>query len=419
LEEGEVVDINDGDVAVFDEASVSVSDSPKHSISLMQHSLDNTDSCPDSFQSIQNTTRKSLNNSGILHTCKQCLKVFRTAEELEIHSLCHTRRVSSDSSSQSSNPDVGRKREFTKTFKIGKKVESAKGSETVRKVDLKVIPGMNNETSLLKQTLLQNRECTEVKSRKRSPSLDISMDDIKIKKRVGSSAETISNTGSRRKSSKPRKIARNEEDNDVFDQDQKDVNIYASDNCFQVLQTLSELQEHRNNHDVEEEAYGGSVNNTKPFTCLFCEKDFSLRSSLSRHFNACHGVDPSDVMDISKYQRTPQKKQETCSLTITGNSQSTAKKFDGQQKSVLSHKSSNRNTVEDVIEIDDGDKLLTEEPPESQSCFMCEVCTREFGDRASLWLHLRYTHKEYAAYACGICLKICENNTHQIGRAHV
>lgn len=427
LEEGEIVDINDGDVAVIDDASLNVADSPKHGTSLMQHSIDNKNSysvtagnfqklAGNFHQSVQNTTRKSLNSSGILHTCKQCVKVFRTEEELERHSQCHKRRVSSDSSSQSSNPDVGRKSEFTKSFKIGKKPESTKGSETVRKVDLKAIPGMNNETSLLKQTLLQNRECTEIKSRKRSPSLDVSMDDIKIKKRVGSSAETSSNSGSRRKSSKPRKIARNEEENEDFDQDKKGVNIYACDNCSQVFQSLSELQEHRNNHDVEEETYGGSVSNTKPFTCLLCEKDFTLRSSLSRHLNACHGIDPSDVMDISKYQRTSQKKLDTCSLAITGNSQSTPRKFDGQQKSVLSQKSSNQNTVKDVIEIDDddgdnGDDTLLTERPETQSCFMCEVCAREFGDRASLWLHLRYTHKEYAAYACGICLKICENNT--------
>jgi Pyruvate/2-oxoacid:ferredoxin oxidoreductase delta subunit len=35
---------------------------------------------------------------------------------------------------------------------------------------------------------------------------------------------------------------------------------------------------------------------------------------------------------------------------------------------------------------------------------------RDFSDRASLWLHIRATHKELAAFACGICLKICSDN---------
>jgi len=420
LEEGEIVDVNDGDTAVIDNTPICITSSLKHSTSLTtQHSVANrktipaiTDNCQKSasnFKTTQTATRgSSLNNSGVLHTCMQCLKVFKTEGELERHSQCHARRVSSDSTSQISNSDVGKKSEFTKSFEVRKKFESVKGSETFRKVDLKAVPGMNNETSLLKQTLLQNREPTEIRSRKRSPSLDIDTDDIKIKKRVGSSAETRSNSGSRRKSSKPRKIARNEEENEDFDQNGKDLNSYACDNCSQIFHTLSELQEHSNTHD-EEETDLGSLSNTKPFTCLLCEKDFSLRTSLSRHFNACHGIDPSEVMDISRYQRTSQKKQDAFTLTATGNGHSTSKKFDGQQKISLNQRSGSQNTVEDVIEIDD--TLLTERPSEAQSSFICEICTREFGDRASLWLHLRYTHKEYAAYACGICLQICENNT--------
>lgn len=423
LEEGEIVDINDGDVGVIDNTSASVTDSLKHSTSLTtQHSADNRNSYSanaDSFQksagnfkSTQSATSKSsLNNPGALHTCVKCLKVFKTGGELERHSLLHS-RVSSDITVRGLNTYIGKKSEFTKSFKIGKKSETSKGSETLRNTDLKAIRGTSNETSLLKQTLLQNRECTEIRSMKRSPSLDASADDVKIKKRVGLSTEMGSNSGSRRKNSKPRKIARNEEDSE--DSDQAALNIYTCNSCSQVFHTPSELQDHRDTHDVGEETKIGHGSNTKPYTCLLCEKDFSLRASLSRHFNACHGIDPSEVMDISRYQRTPQKKQEICTFVPTGSSHSMSKKLDGQQKSGVGQMSGNQNTrEEDVIEVDDSedDTLPVEKMCAAQTGFSCEVCTREFGDRASLWLHLRYTHKEFAAYACGICLKICENNT--------
>lgn len=403
LEEGEIVDVNYSDAAVVNSTD-SLKQSSKRSSPTTE---DNFQKSAGNLKSTQNVTRKtSVSNSGILHTCMQCLKVFKTEGELERHSVCHISRGSSENANQNPNPEAGKKSE------IGKKSEFTKGSETVRKVDLKAIPGINNETSLLKQTLLQNRESAEIRSRKRSPSLDAGTDDVKVKKRVGSSAEMRSNSGSRRKSSKPRKIARNEEDNEDFDQDGRDLNTYACDNCSQIFHTLSELQGHRSTHDIEEHTEAENVSNTKPFTCLLCEKDFSLRTSLSRHFNACHGIDPSEVMDISKYQRIPQKKQDTSTLAITESGQSTSRKFDGQQKLGLQRSSSRSSVDKEVAELDeDDDTLLPEKPSESQSSFMCEVCTREFGDRASLWLHLRYTHKECAAYACGICLQICENNT--------
>jgi len=226
--------------------------------------------------------------------------------------------------------------------------------ETLRKMDLKAIRGTSNETSLLKQTLLQNRECTDIRSTKRSPSLDAITDDVKIKKRIVLSTEIGSNSGSRRKNSKPRKIARNEEDSE--DSDQVALNIYTCNNCSQVFNTPSELQDHRDTHDVAEETKIGHGSNTKPYTCLLCEKDFSLRTSLSRHFNACHGIDPSEVMDIARYQRTPQKKQEICTFVPTGSSHSMSKELDGQQKNNVSQMPGNQNTrEEDVIEVDDSE----------------------------------------------------------------
>lgn len=47
---------------------------------------------------------------------------------------------------------------------------------------------------------------------------------------------------------------------------------------------------------------------------------------------------------------------------------------------------------------------------ESETVFCCEVCIREFNDRASLWLHMLYSHREEASTACGICLRVCSDN---------
>lgn len=62
--------------------------------------------------------------------------------------------------------------------------------------------------------------------------------------------------------------------------------------------------------------------------------------------------------------------------------------------------------------LDNDDKdLKNNENVEIETVFICEICTRDFNDRASLWLHMRATHKELAAFACGVCLKICADNT--------
>lgn len=63
------------------------------------------------------------------------------------------------------------------------------------------------------------------------------------------------------------------------------------------------------------------------------------------------------------------------------------------------------------MENDEKDIKNHENMIEIETVFVCEICTRDFNDRASLWLHIRATHKEFAAFACGVCLKICADNT--------
>ena len=53
--------------------------------------------------------------------------------------------------------------------------------------------------------------------------------------------------------------------------------------------TVDELRQHEKIHDAE-----------KPFVCILCQKDFSLKSSLSRHIVASHGVDPTPLIESDK-----------------------------------------------------------------------------------------------------------------------
>lgn len=62
------------------------------------------------------------------------------------------------------------------------------------------------------------------------------------------------------------------------------------------------------------------------------------------------------------------------------------------------------------LENDDKDYKNNHENIEIETVFVCEICKRDFSDRASLWLHIRAVHKEYAAFTCGVCLKICCDN---------
>lgn len=66
--------------------------------------------------------------------------------------------------------------------------------------------------------------------------------------------------------------------------------------------------------------------------------------------------------------------------------------------------------MQNNIVFDDKDLKTNDDNVEIETVFICEVCSRDFSDRASLWLHIRATHKDLAAFACGVCLKICSDN---------
>ncbi|CAH0383549.1 unnamed protein product [Bemisia tabaci] len=99
--------------------------------------------------------------------------------------------------------------------------------------------------------------------------------------------------------------------------------------------------------------------NKESLTCLLCEKTFTKRPLLNKHMRAVHGIDTSAVT-VGKIP-----------------------------------KSMNDEDIENMME--------------AETVFCCEICTREFNDRPSMWLHMLHAHRQAAGLACGLCLKICND----------
>lgn len=107
----------------------------------------------------------------------------------------------------------------------------------------------------------------------------------------------------------------------------------------------------------------------KTHSCLLCEKNFTERSVLNHHFSTVHGIEP--------YEMVPQASSSAQPLSAADPK---------------------------------NDDEFAESMMEEETIIYCEVCRREFQDRASLWLHMVHAHREEASVSCGICLKICCDN---------
>ena len=166
-----------------------------------------------------------------------------------------------------------------------------------------------------------------------------------------------------------------------------DAKRWYCESCPQNFKTVDELKEHEITHDAE-----------RPFICVLCEKDFALKSSLSRHFTTVHGVDPGPIVDSDKCLKKTVLEQSWCKKLLKSGTKKNAR-----EPSLSSDDA--ESTHGNMIEI--------------ETVFVCEICTRDFNDRASLWLHIRATHKEFAAFACGICLKICSDNAQLLNHVNM
>ncbi|KAF7988308.1 hypothetical protein HCN44_000881 [Aphidius gifuensis] len=141
----------------------------------------------------------------------------------------------------------------------------------------------------------------------------------------------------------------------------------------------------------------------KPYICTLCKKDFVVKSSLSRHILSSHGIDPSPFIENDKCL-----KKLLLMPTATNNN---IKSEPLEINSINQEDENDENDDEEEQQQQQhDDETINDNHIEIETVFVCEICTRDFNDRASLWLHIRATHKEYAAFACGICLKICSDN---------
>ncbi|XP_050590361.1 zinc finger protein Xfin-like isoform X3 [Bombus affinis] len=166
------------------------------------------------------------------------------------------------------------------------------------------------------------------------------------------------------------------------------------ESCPQCFTSVNDLKEHEATHDAD-----------KPFICILCKKDFFLKSSLSRHIQTLHGVDPCPMVESDKCLKKIVSHNWNESMDLDSYEGKTSSEFPLSPDTNAENEDDHESGQENLIEI--------------ETVFVCEICTRDFNDRASLWLHIRATHKEFAAFACGVCLKICADNTQLLNHVNM
>ncbi|XP_033188969.1 uncharacterized protein LOC117156231 [Bombus vancouverensis nearcticus] len=166
------------------------------------------------------------------------------------------------------------------------------------------------------------------------------------------------------------------------------------ESCPQCFTSINDLKEHEATHDAD-----------KPFICILCKKDFFLKSSLSRHIQTLHGVDPCPMVESDKCLKKIVSHNWNESMDLDSYEGKTSSEFPLSPDTNAENEDDHESGQENLIEI--------------ETVFVCEICTRDFNDRASLWLHIRATHKEFAAFACGVCLKICADNTQLLNHVNM
>ncbi|XP_063231960.1 zinc finger protein 91-like [Bacillus rossius redtenbacheri] len=365
------------------------------------------DSDSNSWDTSRVQTRRRLNHSP-MHDCKLCGQTFVSWSQLNVHKRSHTRDLDDAPESGPFSCDLccksyalpkhlwthvstAHRGDPAVTCPLCRRVcmnrarleehrcsHRDEGAEPRRHMQAMLNTLLSRrsssqqcaEVSLLKQTLLRSR-WDSAEGSSQGP-------DLPSGKRPAEAASDA-HSGSRRKNSCPRKISRERAVSTCEDAAEA-VEQFVCDVCSVVFETAQLLADHKVVHKIAEETAPVVTVKERPFTCLLCEKSFTLRQSLSRHLLSCHGIDPQDVMSTLK--KTPE-----------------AKKY--------SFPNTDDSAAFDVA------MLMKRESTEEQSnknFFSCEVCIREFNDRSSLWLHMLYAHKDQAMYACGVCLKVCANN---------
>ncbi|XP_071869636.1 uncharacterized protein isoform X3 [Bombus fervidus] len=187
---------------------------------------------------------------------------------------------------------------------------------------------------------------------------------------------------------KPKKLPRTEHT------DFQHTKKWYCESCPQCFTSVNDLKEHEATHDAD-----------KPFICLLCKKDFFLKSSLSRHIQTLHGVDPCPMVESDKCLKKIVSHNWNESMDVDSYEGKTSSEFPLSPDTNAENEDDHESGQENLIEI--------------ETVFVCEICTRDFNDRASLWLHIRATHKEFAAFACGVCLKICADNTQLLNHVNM
>ncbi|KAI5702089.1 hypothetical protein M8J75_016483 [Diaphorina citri] len=150
----------------------------------------------------------------------------------------------------------------------------------------------------------------------------------------------------------------------------------------------------------------GSSNSGGAKGCMLCTQRFPNVDQLNAHIQSEHGIDPTQlgITPISpepKPSRPSTPKDSTPSTSGAPSGGMPALHLASPSAIQARHLTSPNSGAT-------GNAMMG--GSDFDSVFACEICTREFGDRASLWLHMVHGHKEEAALSCGNCLKVFRDN---------
>ncbi|KAL1131114.1 hypothetical protein AAG570_012351 [Ranatra chinensis] len=185
--------------------------------------------------------------------------------------------------------------------------------------------------------------------------------------------------------------------------------------CLRTFSSITNLEDHKRvkhkNNNLEQQVKSNHIEMETDESKLNAEEMSSnkRKSSKPRKIERESGSVNGNDEEIEEEQEVEEIEEGEIINTAQANGEGFA-----EQTSLSHHLLAYHNTDVNVEHNFSREAFIesqfAESMMEAETIFCCEICIREFSDKASLWLHMLYSHRDEASKACGICLKICLDN---------
>ncbi len=186
------------------------------------------------------------------------------------------------------------------------------------------------------------------------------------------------------------------------------TNTFPCSKCKKLLGTKSHLKSHMRSHTKE-----------KPFSCVQCQKQLSIRGNISRHVNEVHvnaELSTCPICQISfKHKLSCEKhiqwhkKQEQHKKTISTKQKTilaptTSDKINVFKEGYEVVNKKNSISKNNFIRVSDPDIDYEKLMKQKGHKFKCTTCKKSFNDRSNCRKHIRL-HTNTKIYHCKVCKK--------------